>query len=223
MPHLLYKCHGCKCCLDDFSCNVSTLDPGETLPLENFVHLTDKDKGLLEIAAHACQDICNHFACTLSPANTRHVLKLVVEDDVVLVLNNDFGLHQCTCPEVIYRVPRSLSRCILSGWEIWLERLRRWEALFNLPHYRSPSPDLPNLAHLFTQQKPKKRGAEEIDEASHSSDSSSPSPPPTKRMRTGLCANIVKKIAARKAADGAHAAVEEGKCTAKESKVDDEK
>ncbi|KAL0571295.1 hypothetical protein V5O48_010672 [Marasmius crinis-equi] len=208
MPHLSYDCHGRKHCLDDFSRKLSTLYPAESLPLQNFVHLPDEEKGLLEIAAHACGDLCSDSVCTSSSDGTRHLLKLVVENGVVLVLNDDFGLHQCTCREVVYRVPKSLSQCILSGWEIYVERLRRWEALLNLPNYRSPSPDLPELSQLhqsFARNTAQKRAAEETDEGEQS-DSSCPSPPPAKRMRTGPCADIVRKITARKAADAADAA-----------------
>ncbi|KAL0566288.1 hypothetical protein V5O48_015729 [Marasmius crinis-equi] len=200
MPHLSSDCHGNERCLDAFSSKLSTLEPAELHPTENFAHLTTKEEGLLAIAAHACEGLCRRPVCSSSPIRKRHSLQLVVEDDAVMVLNEDYGLDGCTCHEVTYRVPKSL------GWNIWLERLHRWEDMLSSSEYRSPSPDLPPLDKLFARTIPSKRAAEDIDDSdSNESGFSSPPPPPAKRMRTGPCADVVRKIAAKKAAAVAHA------------------
>ncbi|KAL0571577.1 hypothetical protein V5O48_010383 [Marasmius crinis-equi] len=198
MPHLSSTCHGDELCLDEYARHVSTLDPGAILPLHNFTHLSIEEQGLVDIASRASVDFCSiSGACELS--NAHHPLKLVVEDNIVKVLNDDYGL--CTCQRLFRYIPRSLSKCILSAWEIWLERLRRWEALMTDPEYRSPSPDLPPLDQLFAifetgPEVSKKRPAEESEDEE---DNASPSPPPAKRMRTGPCPDVVRKMKARSA------------------------
>ncbi|KAL0564582.1 hypothetical protein V5O48_017459 [Marasmius crinis-equi] len=209
MPHLLYNCHGDLHCLDTYARNVSTIEPAATLYQENFVDLTIEEQGLLDIAAHGCSrtfHVTNQPLMCETSTSHRHPMKLVVtEQNIVRVLNDDFGLHQCSCPRGIWSAPRSLSRCILNAWGIWLERLRRWEALLNDPDYRSPSPDLPPLEELHKaydelhNSRSHKRTAAEVSDSDEESGSSSPSPPPAKRLRTGPCELIVAKMEVKSA------------------------
>ncbi|KAL0565896.1 hypothetical protein V5O48_016121 [Marasmius crinis-equi] len=182
MPHLLYDCHGDLHCLDAYAHKVSTLEPAAILHQENFGHLMIEEQGLLDIAAHACSrtfHVTNKpLVCDTSTVSHRHPMKLVVtEKNIVRVLNDDFGLHQCSCPRGIW-----------------------WEALLNDPDYRSPSPDLPPLDELHKaydelhDSRSHKRTAADLSDSDEDSGSSSPSLPPAKRMRTGPCASIVAKM-----------------------------
>ncbi|KAL0567651.1 hypothetical protein V5O48_014342 [Marasmius crinis-equi] len=186
MPHLSYTCHGDEHCLDKYAGTVSTLKPSTLLPQENFVPLTIEEQGLLDIACHACLSfsvINSPLVCESSAVSHRHPMKLIVtEDSIVRVLNDDYGLFDCTCGRSVCSAPRSLSRCLLSAWAIWLEKLRRWEALMNLPDYRSPSPDLPELSELFSCITPRKRAVDKLEEDS----GSSVQPPPAKRVRVDV-------------------------------------
>ncbi|KAL0574855.1 hypothetical protein V5O48_007109 [Marasmius crinis-equi] len=196
MLHLIRNCNGEHRCLDGFACQVTTLNPASTLSIARFETLDEEHRGLLHIAARVCPDICDTRQCPDTEGRT-HSMKLVVEDGIVKVLNDD--LASCSCGDVLYTIPDDLSACVLSGWNKWLPLHRRWERMMesilsSSPNDRytspSPEPELPTLDRLFDSSPhtvSKKRPAEDSKDESDSDSSpcSTPPLPPAKRMRTG--------------------------------------
>ncbi|KAL0568522.1 hypothetical protein V5O48_013463 [Marasmius crinis-equi] len=223
MSHLSPDCHGHEHCLDDWSKRLTTHEPARSLPTQYFEFLSDEDKGLLHITSRVCPDICDPRRCpNPEPGVDTHHVRLMVEDDLIRILRACFT--DCGCPEVQYTVPKDLSTCILSGWNVWLGELEKWNNLLaTSPSSRSPSPDpeVPDLLDYIQSQNAakslnedlvtrnlaqdcpsgRKRPAEDVSEYEEdSSDEESSSPRPAVRMRTGPCADIVRKMEARKRA-----------------------
>ncbi|KAL0571744.1 hypothetical protein V5O48_010215 [Marasmius crinis-equi] len=115
--------------------------------------------------------------------------------------------NNCGCERVLLEYREDLSRCILSGWEVWRALKARREIIFT-PGYRSPSPELPgpnDLVKYIIRNCKKRPGEKPEDKGSTSSDDEPLPLPPAKRMRTGPCRDVMEKIERRKVEEAAKA------------------
>ncbi|KAL0567387.1 hypothetical protein V5O48_014607 [Marasmius crinis-equi] len=201
MHHLIRSCRGEHKCLNSFALRMCTERPGSTLPAQYFEFLGTTDRALLTLAARVCPTICDSYLCS-SVDKPAHYVNLEVEEGILHIVRRDWLKwmlkNRCGCKEILLEIPEDLSRCVLSGWELWCTLAERRDRLLKTPPsgYRSPLPDLPPLEELF-KRVPKKRPTEEEPEDESTDDEQYPRY--ARRMRTGPCRDIVRKMEKKRA------------------------
>ncbi|KAL0563276.1 hypothetical protein V5O48_018794 [Marasmius crinis-equi] len=151
MTHLSRRCNGKRKCLNTWSRRVSTTKPASTLPILPFLPLDVEQRGLLHIAARVVPHILGPYDCH-NPKNGIHFVKLVQDDDLCLKVIREATLVECACDEVIHIIPKTLTSCIMSGWEAWKEVCEEERVNYgDVDLARADSPDLPDLAELGRQ------------------------------------------------------------------------
>ncbi|KAL0571161.1 hypothetical protein V5O48_010800 [Marasmius crinis-equi] len=199
MHHLTRNCRGERQCLDALALRMSIDHPGQTLSTQYFEFLNTDDRALLTLAARLCPDICDNYLC-VGPNRSAHYVDLEIDNGILKVARRGWMTTDCGCERILFEVPKDLSKCITGGLETWRALVERRERILNTDpsEYRSPSPDLPPLSELFERTQ-RKRPAEDPGAESPSESSDDERPPPAKRMRTGPCRDIMRKIEQKKA------------------------
>ncbi|KAL0569923.1 hypothetical protein V5O48_012041 [Marasmius crinis-equi] len=105
-----------------------------------------EQRGLLHIAARVSPNIVDLYQC-VDPQNGIHFVELVEEDGYLKVIR-EVTLVDCPCERILYCIPKSLTRCILSGWKAWKEVCANERARYETIAPRADSPDLPKLHEL---------------------------------------------------------------------------